>query len=43
MRYRTSVLEEKLRFVMEYERDVQSMTKLCGSFGVSRETEYVWL
>jgi putative transposase len=36
-------MEEKLRFVYEYERDEQSMTELCESFGVSRETGYVWL
>ena len=39
----SSVLEEKIRFVMEYERDERSMKALCGSFGISRETGYVWL
>lgn len=36
-------MEEKLRFVFEYERDEQSMTELCASFDISRETGYVWL
>jgi transposase InsO family protein len=36
-------MEEKLRFVFEYERDVESMKALCARFGVSRETGYVWL
>lgn len=36
-------MEEKLRFVFEYERDEQSMTDLCDRFGVARETGYVWL
>ena len=36
-------MEEKLRFVFEYERDEQSMTELCASFEISRETGYVWL
>ncbi len=36
-------MEEKIRFVMEYERDERSMKALCGSFGISRETGYVWL
>jgi len=36
-------MEEKLRFVLEYERDEQTMTELCQSFGVARETGYVWL
>jgi transposase InsO family protein len=36
-------MEEKLRFVFEYERDEQSMTELCANFGIARETGYVWL
>ncbi len=36
-------MEEKLRFVFEYERDEYSMTELCGQFGIARETGYVWL
>ncbi len=36
-------MEEKLRFVFEYERDEQTMTELCASFGIARETGYVWL
>ena len=39
----SSVMEEKLRFVLEYERDEQTMTELCESFGIARETGYVWL
>src|SRR6266481_1950682 len=39
----SSVMEEKLRFVFEYERDEQTMTELCQSFGIARETGYVWL
>jgi len=36
-------MEEKLRFVFEYEREEQTMTELCQSFGIARETGYVWL
>jgi len=36
----SSVMEEKLRFIVEYERDEQTMRELCESFGVSRETGY---
>jgi transposase InsO family protein len=36
-------MEEKLRFVFEYERDEESMKALCDRFGISRETGYVWL
>jgi transposase InsO family protein len=36
-------MEEKLRFVYEYERDEETMRELCIRFGISRETGYVWL
>lgn len=36
-------MEEKVRFVLEYERDEETMGELCARFGVSRETGYVWL
>lgn len=36
-------MDKKLRFVFEYERDDQTMGDLCESFGISRQTGYVWL
>ncbi len=36
-------MDEKVRFVIEYERDEQTMSDLCAGFGISRETGYVWL
>jgi transposase InsO family protein len=36
-------MDEKIRFVVEYERDELTMTELCGRYGISRETGYVWL
>ena len=33
----SSVMEEKVRFVVEYERGGQIMTELCESFGISRK------
>jgi transposase InsO family protein len=36
-------MEEKLRFVFEYERDEESMKALCEQFEISRETGYVWI
>jgi putative transposase len=36
-------MEEKVRFVVEYERDEQTMTELCERFGIARETGYVWV
>ena len=36
-------MDEKVRFVFEYEWDEQTMTDLCSTFGVSRECGYTWL
>src|SRR5439155_4348256 len=36
----SSVMEEKLRFVFEYEQHEQTMRDVCQSFGISRETGY---
>jgi hypothetical protein len=38
---KTGVMEEKLRFVFEYERNEQ--TEMCQKFGIARATGYVWL
>src|SRR6267143_5548342 len=39
----SSVMEEKVRFVLEYEQDEHTMTERCQSYGIARETGYVWL
>ncbi len=36
-------MEEKARFVLEYQQDVYTMTELCQRYGIARETGYVWL
>lgn len=36
-------MEEKMRFLVEYEEQEQTMTELCQRYQVSRETGYVWL
>jgi putative transposase len=36
-------MEEKLRFVFEYEQGDRSLTELCQGYGISRETGYVWI
>jgi transposase InsO family protein len=36
-------MEERARFVFEYERDERTMTELCEEFGISRECGYRWL
>jgi transposase InsO family protein len=40
---KSSVMEEKLRFVFEYQQRERSMTELCARYGIARETGYVWL
>jgi len=36
-------MEEKLRFVFEYEQGEGTMSELCQRYEISRETGYVWL
>ena len=36
-------MEEKVRFVLEYEQDERTMRELCEVYGIARETGYVWL
>src|SRR5437588_9345860 len=40
---KSSVMEEKLRFVLEYEQRQRTMSELCQRYEISRETGYVWL
>jgi transposase InsO family protein len=35
-------MEEKLRFVFEYQQRERTMTELCARYGITRETGYVW-
>ena len=39
----SSVMEEKLRFICEYDLREQTMQELCRKYGIARETGYVWL
>jgi putative transposase len=39
----SSVMEEKLRFILEYEAGGESMTELCQRYDISRETGYLTL
>jgi putative transposase len=36
-------MEEKLRFVFEYDQGERSLTELSQRYGIARETGYVWL
>src|SRR5271156_4304384 len=38
----SSVMDEKIRFICKH-LDGETMTELCGEFGISRETGYVWV
>lgn len=39
----SSVVDERTRFILEYESDEYTMTELCEIYGISRETGYYWL
>jgi transposase InsO family protein len=36
-------MEEKLRFIFEYEQHERTMVELCQRYGIARETGYVWV
>lgn len=38
-----SPMTERIRFVLDHERQFYSMTELCQRYGVSRKTGYKWL
>jgi hypothetical protein len=35
-------MEEKLRFVFDYEWRERTMTELCERYEITRQTGYVW-
>jgi putative transposase len=39
----SSVVEERLRFVLEHNEEQYTMSELCRIYGISRETGYKWL
>jgi len=38
----SSVVEERTRFVIEYEHGLHTMAELCRIYGVSRQTGHAW-
>src|SRR5208283_4760972 len=38
----SGVMDERARFVLEYERGEASMAELCRVYGISRKTGYKW-
>jgi len=39
----SSVMDERMRFILEQEGGLDTMTDLCEAYGISRETGYYWL
>jgi putative transposase len=39
----SSVVDERMRFVLEQERGLHTMTELCEAYDIARETGYYWL
>jgi putative transposase len=39
----SSVVDERVRFVLEQERGLHTMTELCEMYDIARETGYYWL
>jgi putative transposase len=39
----SSVMDERMRFVLEHERGLYTMTDLCEIYDIARETGYYWL
>src|SRR5215469_2533210 len=39
----SSAVDERTRFILEYERNEYTMTELCDIYRISRQTGYYWL
>ena len=39
----TTKMRERVRFIVDLERELFSMTELCQRYGISRETGYKWV
>src|SRR5690348_10061583 len=39
----SSVMEERMRFVLEHETGLYTMTELCAAHNIARETGYFWV
>src|SRR5215467_1844098 len=39
----SSVMEQRRKFIEEYESDLVTMAELCRRYGISRETGYKWV
>lgn len=41
--HETSVMNERIRFIHDYEEGVYDMTELCERYGISRKSGYKWV
>ena len=39
----TSLMDQRMQFIVDYQRGLQSVTELADRFGVSRKTAYKWI
>jgi putative transposase len=39
----SDVLDERTRFVLDYERGFHTMAELCRQYGIARKTGYIWV
>jgi transposase len=39
----TSAMDEKVRFIGDYQRDLLSVAELCDRYRISRKTGYKWI
>jgi transposase InsO family protein len=39
----SGAVDERIRFVLDYERGLYAMTELCARYGISRQNGYKWL
>ena len=39
----TSPMDQRVRFIADYQRRFFSLAELCRRFGVSRKTAYMWI
>ena len=39
----TSAMDEKVRFISDYQRELLSLSELCDRYGISRKTGYKWI
>ena len=38
-----TIMDQKIRFIIEYREDIVSFSELCHQFDISRKTGYKWV